>query len=222
VKSLKSTSPIRHPTQNLEADDDRIVRWRRGIDEQKAERSTTTRRLNIAAKKKEQLEEREESALKAQAFITKVAKQTQQKLEYHISNLVSMAEAAVFDEPYEFEVKFEQRRNKTECDLFFSRSGSLLDPVDSTGGGSCDVASFALRCAFLNLNRQNRQVLILDEPFKNVSVDLQEKASDMIKHVSEKIGIQVIMVSHLPRIIGAADKLFEVEMVRGKSKVKEI
>ena len=44
----------------------------------------------------------------------------QKKLEYRINNIVSMALAAVFPDPYEFELKFVPRHNRTEADLLLS------------------------------------------------------------------------------------------------------
>jgi len=72
-----------------------------------------------------------------------------------------------------------------------------------------DVTSFALRVAFWAL-KKNRPIMVLDEPFPNVSPDLQYKVSEMVKFVSEKLGLQIIMVSHAENINVAANKTFVV------------
>jgi len=89
------------------------------------------------------------------------------------------------------------------------------------GGGAVDVAAFALRMAFIAI-RGGRPILVLDEPFKFVSVDLQNKCSDMIKELSRKLSIQVIMVSHLPEIISGADRIFLCEQVKNHSEVRQM
>ena len=160
-------------------------------------------------------------ATKARAVIQQVAQETQRQLEYHLGNLVSLAEAAVFPDPYEFRVRFEQRRGKTECDLLFVKGDSEMDPMTSSGGGPLDVAAFALRCAYWAL-RKTRPVIILDEPFRFVSVDMQARCSEMLKMVSSELGVQVLMTSHLPNIIEAGDKLFRCEMRDGVSYVEEM
>ena len=157
-----------------------------------------------------------ENCQKARIIVQTVAEQTQKKIEYHISNLVSMALASVFPEPYEFALRFVQRRNKTEADLLFMKDGNEGDPVDISGGGALDVASFALRVAIWSI-KPTRNTLILDEPGKFISRDLQEKFSGMIKHLSTKLGIQFIIVSHVPEIQESADKVFEIK----NGKVKE-
>lgn len=158
----------------------------------------------------ERYNRRLESATKARVYILNVATATQNQLGSRISTIVSSALAAVFDDPYEFKIKFVERRNKTECDLLFVKNGEEMNPIDSSGGGPIDVASFALRLAFWNIIK-GRNVLILDEPFKFVSLDLQDKCSAMLKDLSDKLGIQIIMASHLPEIISKADKIFRVD-----------
>jgi DNA repair exonuclease SbcCD ATPase subunit len=110
--------------------------------------------------------------------------------------------------------------NKAECDLLFVKDGQEIDPLTAAGGGAIDVASFALRAAIWGI-KPTRPVFILDEPFRFVSVDLQEKCSEMLKKISETLGVQIIMVSHLPNIIGSADEIFKVQYVNGESKVSK-
>lgn len=150
-----------------------------------------------------------ENCQKARVIVQVVAEQTQEKIEYHIGNLVSMALASVFPDPYEFVLRFVQRRNKTEADLIFVKNGNEGEPVDISGGGALDVASFALRVAIWSI-KPTRNTLILDEPGKFISRDLQIKFSEMIKHLSTKLGLQFIIVSHIPELTESADKVFEI------------
>lgn len=147
---------------------------------------------------------------KAKEVLQIVAKQTQDNLTYHISGLVTTALSSIFPDPYEFVSEFVVRRDKTECDLYFTKNGDRFDPFASCGGGPVDVASFALRLVAWSL-KKNSPVIILDEPFKFLSVDLQPKASQMLKTLSQRLGLQIIMISHLPNIIDSADRVFVVE-----------
>ncbi len=158
---------------------------------------------------------------KARAIVQKVAEDCQKKIEFQISNLVSLALASVFPDPYEFKVSFVQRRNRTECDLLFVKNDEECEPLTAAGGGVVDIASFALRVAIWSL-KKTRPTFILDEPAKFVSVDLQNKVSAMLKELSEKLKIQIIMVSHLPEIVWSADKIFRVENIKGESKITVI
>ncbi|MHA2047664.1 MAG: ATP-binding cassette domain-containing protein [Candidatus Thorarchaeota archaeon] len=158
---------------------------------------------------------------KARIIIQTVAQETQQNLEYHLSDLVTTALHSVFPDDIKFVVKIEIRRGKTECDLLFEEFEKQYKPLEGSGFGPVDVASFALRICFWSL-KKNRPTLILDEPFRNVSPDLQHKVSDMVKKLSEKLGIQIIMVSHAEEINMAADRTFTSEK-RGKvTSIKEL
>lgn len=156
----------------------------------------------------------------AREIIREVGIKTQQQLSFHISDITSLALEAVFNEPYELKVEFVQRRNKTECDLYFERNGERMDPLTASGGGAVDVAAFALRIASWSMLRpRTRNTIILDEPLRFLSVDLQERASTMIKEISERLGIQFIIVTHENTLASYADKVFEVSIKKGKSKV---
>lgn len=163
---------------------------------------------------------------KAQNIVRAVALRTQQQLEYHISSVVSNAEAAVFDDPYELKIEFQERRGKTECDLWFERDGQKRNPAYS-GVGAIDVAAFALRVSSWSLSGQTRNVLILDEPFRHLKgVAENRRAIDLMHTISQDLGLQIITVSdeRAPRedIVEGADKVFEVSKKDGSSQVKEI
>lgn len=159
---------------------------------------------------------------KALEVLKIVALKTQQQLQYHISDIATMALEAVFPDPYELVAEFVQRRNKTECDLLFERDGERLDPLTASGGGAVDVASFALRVASWSMERPRlRNVLVLDEPFRYLSVNLLPKASEMLKRVSENMKLQIIMVTHSEELIEGADRVFTVERRKGVSRIYE-
>lgn len=159
-------------------------------------------------------------AEQAKEVLRSVGLETQKQLQYHISDITSMALEAVFENPYKLELDFVQRRNKTECDIYFTRDGNRVNPLAASGGGAVDVASFALRIASWVLQYpKTRNTIILDEPMRFVSEDLKDKASQMIKEVSEKLGIQFIIVTHEPKLTAYADRVFEVSKRKAISKI---
>ena len=155
----------------------------------------------------------------AQNIIRTVAQQTQDELTYHISDLVSLAMEAVFgDSAYSLKVEFPLRRGRTECDINFIRAGQAVSPLQGAGGGAVDVAAFALRVALWSLMQpRTRPVIVLDEPFRFLSRDLHSQASTMLREVSGKLGVQIIMVTHSEALTECADRIFEVQIKNGKS-----
>jgi DNA repair exonuclease SbcCD ATPase subunit len=156
---------------------------------------------------------------KVQGLFQKAAENTQKNLEVHISKLVTTALSAVFDSSYEFSLEFIKKRGKTEADLWLIRNGEKMKPIDSVGGGVLDVTSFALRIAFWALTKPTRPVFILDEPFKHLNSARMGKAMDMLKMLSEKLGLQIIMISHIKKLIDGADKKFDISIHNGISEL---
>ena len=155
-------------------------------------------------------------ACEARAHLQIVAKKTQQELEYHISDMVTKALAATFDEPYTFNVEFVLRRDKTEADRIWSLHGEQYQP---NGGGVRDISAFALRLSMWKLQGKGTPILILDEPAKHCDKRLIIRASSLFAQVSKQLGVQIIMVSHAKELIESADKAFEVIKVDGVSQV---
>ena len=157
---------------------------------------------------------------KAREIIRKVGIETQNQISFHISDITSLALESIFPDPYKLEVEFIQRRNKTECDLYFVRDENKVDPLTASGVGAVDVAAFALRIASWSMSTPHtRNTIILDEPFRFLSENYQEQASLMLKEISEKLGIQFIIVTHEQVLASAADKIFEVSIRKGISKI---
>jgi DNA repair exonuclease SbcCD ATPase subunit len=160
---------------------------------------------------------------KAREIIKLVGKRTQEQLSFHISDITSLALSAVFNDPYELVVDFVDRRNKTECDLLFERDGKRIKPIDAAGGGTVDIATFALRIASWSMkNPHSRNTIIMDEPMKNVSAEYQEKASAMIKDISKKLGIQFIIVTHSETLTSYADRIFKTSIRKGITKIETL
>lgn len=158
----------------------------------------------------------------AQTFLQKVAQETQQELKFKIEDIVNLALETVFPGEYEFEIQFEISRGKTTAELVFKdqRSGRLIDPLNASGGGVADVTSFALRIACYALEKGTDNVIVLDEPMKFVSKDLLNNVCEIIKVLSEKMKLQIIMVTHIPELIDVADRVFIVK--KNKEGISEI
>lgn len=182
------------------------------------ELQSTVRALKEDVRKRRRRNRDLEQALE---IVQMVGLQTQKQLEYHISDIASMALESVFEKPYKLVLSFEKRRNKTECDILFEKDDERFDPMMEAGGGTADVAAFALRIASWSMsNPKLNNVIILDEPFRFINGRIaQEKASEMVKKISEKLGIQFIIVTNKDEFTAFGDKIFEVKKLRKISKV---
>lgn len=199
---------------------DRIKQIRTRLTSELAKREMLEDNLRIEKKGKVKNLALLEGTQKARSVVQTVAEETQRQIEYHISSLVTIAIQAVYpDNPYEFKLRFVLRRNKTEADLVFIKGENETDDIlNAGGGGPADVAAFALRIATWSL-KKTRNVFILDEPFRCISQDKQEKCSEMLKEISDKLQLQFIIISHLPELVGSADKVIEIKNIDGVSMI---
>ena len=164
----------------------------------------------------------------AREIVREVGRKTQEQLRFHISDITSLALVSIFDDPYELTVDFTERRNQTECDLWFERNGYRIRPLEAAGLGSVDVAGFALRVASWSMKRpRTRNVLLMDEPFKHLK-GLEEnlRVIQMVKELSKHMGLQVIMVhdERVPfeEIERGADRVFRTSQYKGKTKIETL
>lgn len=153
---------------------------------------------------------------KARQIIQNIAQQTQQELEYHITELVTLALESVLPDPYRFGLEFELKRGKTDANMFFIKDykgeEQRIHPMAGSEGGAINIAAFALRVCMWRIRRPRpRATLVLDEPFRDLSADMQAKASTMLSEISHKLGIQMLIVTHEEAIMEAADKVFTVK-----------
>lgn len=196
-----------------------LTQIRRRLEQEKGSFSMLRKKLHVYNDEISELEKKKQDIELARVLIREVGFKTQEQLQYHISDITSLALSAVFEDPYELKVSFVQRRDKMECDLTFTRAGVELDPLNSSGYGAVDVASLALRVASWSMQRpRRRNTIILDEPLKYLSEDMQVFAGKMIKELSDKLGIQFIIVTHEPLLADFADRTF---LVRQHIKTKK-
>lgn len=137
-------------------------------------------------------------AAEAVTIAQEVAEAVQRQAHQHIAGMVTRCLAAVFDNPYTFEIRFDQKRNRTEARAVLVRDGEEHDPLSATGGGVVDVTAFALRLAvLLTRHPAPRRILILDEPFRFVSAEYRPRVRVLLETLADELDFQLVLVSHI-------------------------
>jgi len=146
----------------------------------------------------------------ARELLQRLVLGVQENTHRRIAHVVSTCLSVVFDDPYEFRIKFEKKRGRTEAMLLFRRDGMEIDPVTAAGGGMVDVAAFALRVSCLVLHRPRlSRILVLDEPFRFVSEQYQDNVRLMLEQLSKDLHLQIIFVTHNARL--ATGRIVEIK-----------
>lgn len=201
---------------------DKIERAKGHRDYLREEYVSLKEKLRILKKKHIQIEE-------AQTIINEIAKQTQEELEYSLSEIVYLAMSIVFDRPYSLNLQWVPKANKTDCILRLEKDGKLFNPLLATGGGMVNISANSLRYAVHNIlsrTQHVRNLLILDEPFPGLKgEEANKRALEMVKKITNELGIQIIMISdervNRKTIFEIADKVYETIQVNDVTTIKE-
>lgn len=146
----------------------------------------------------------------AKIAIIKVGEETQYEIKKYIEDSVTFALQTVYGSAYHFVVQFQHdKRDQSEVKFFLSKKGKLYEPrKDTISGGATDVCAFSLRMVLYTLEDPDpAPILILDEPFKNVSKGYLPLVSEMIKELSNMLELQLIISTHTDEIIELADNI---------------
>lgn len=198
---------------------------RQTFNEKTGEQKKIKRDLESDLTKKNKIERDISVSEKALQLITAVAQLTQQELRFRIEEPVSLALNAVYPEnPYKFVADFQiTNSGPIQCHLGFERGGFVIKPMESSGGGPISVASFALKIGALTLEKPSpRKVLIMDEDFKFVSRNKLPLVGDLLNEMTNKLGIQIILITHIPELVECANRVISVGIKKGESYIKNV
>lgn len=201
-----------------------IENARRILNKRAAERELLQKQVLEISNRIGELSAEVDDHIEARNIVSGVAKLTQEGVKDYIETLVTTAIKAVFPRrDYKFLVQFDVKKNKTDVSLLVQEGDKEpYRPDEEQAGGIVDIISFALRVVMWSLQAErSRNILVLDEPFRFTGV-LIGIAGQMLKEISQQLGIQIVMVTHSQELIDIADKAWEVEMVDGRSQVREI
>lgn len=150
--------------------------------------------------------------VEARNIIAEASRITQEQFKEFVESLITLAIQSVFpDKDYKFIVDFVLQANRSQIFLMVQQGDKEpYLPEDEQGGCLLDIISFALRIVLWSLEKpRSRNVLIFDEPFRWTGA-LTEKAANMMKEISGKLDIQIIMVTHDERLSEVADRSWHV------------
>jgi hypothetical protein len=149
--------------------------------------------------------------VKARWLLSEAQIRTQVRFKGHVEGLVTKAIQAVYPRDFQFLLDFERVRNKLECVPRLKEGNTVYDDIrDCQGGGLVDVIAFGFRLVLWHLmNPKSINTIILDEPFRFLG-EYTVKAGQMLKEVSHKLGVQIIMVTHDDTLAEIADRSFTV------------
>ncbi len=175
----------------------RLVKYRKKANHYLIELNHTKRQIRDEKQALIKARKHQEDVEEAHKIITQVAQEVQQIAHKSVSDIVTECLRSIFPDPYEFKIDFRRSRGRTEARLLFMKSEHEVDPSLAAGGSCRAVAGFALRLSSILLARpQPRKILVLDEPFAQLSETNASRVGRMLERLSQEFGIQIILVTH--------------------------
>jgi DNA repair exonuclease SbcCD ATPase subunit len=180
-----------------------LIKAREKVDSLLSDLRVAQRRCKDERAKLVEAEDRLTYVEEAQKIAQQVAEQVQQRVHNQIAGVVSRClEAVFYEDNYGFKIQFVKKRGRTEAVLILTKDGhEIVDPLNYDSGAVCEIAALPLRLSCLIMSKPRlRKLLILDEPFKALSVHYYDRVRLLLNSLSEDFGIQIVMVTHNPKL----------------------
>lgn len=137
-----------------------------------------------------------------------------EKTKSKLENITNEALKLIFpDKEMYFKVIPNQTKKGTSYELAIETDGITTDLLDAKGGGVLDVIQTCLRITYLlRFKGSIRQLIIFDEPFKNLDSERINSAVEWLVKISEMFDIQMFIITHIPSMIIPSSKMVSYEM----------
>lgn len=163
---------------------------------------------------------------KAIEFIEQVATEERRNVKKKVEDLITSCLHEVFDDSYSVEFEYGMKRAKTSVEIFSVRKcedGLVVKrEIDGIGGGLADAISLPLKLIVLLNDSGLDRNFIIDEPGKHLSINHVPKFAQFLKTISQKLKVQIIMLSHHTCMDLFADSINEVSLEGSKSHIERI
>lgn len=186
------------------------------IEKQSLERQLSSINVQLSEQEKK-LSLLEKSLAALQKLTDLKKKETTEKIE----NIISFGLQTIFeDASYKFKIVDSIKRKQVVYDFrvysdsFNSDEGVSI--LDSRGGGVVSIVSFLLRLVLMcMIDKKAERFMALDEPFNALSSNYHENLVAAVKQITEKLGIQLLVVSHQKSLDSFGDVVYELKQVNG-------
>jgi len=158
----------------------------------------------------------------AQVLLQLCGEAMRERITQTVSSLVQPALQAVYGPGIQFSCEYREVPSGYRLELKLEANGIKADPLEAFGGGVSDVVSLSLRAACLILGHQHQaKLLVLDESFKHVDNSHVELIGKLLRDFADKLGIQILLVTHQREFSEHSDIHLEVKRDSGGVSIVE-
>lgn len=200
--------------------DDRLEELKR----KEAENALLGRQVEESEKRIMELAEQVEIGHAGLSFLEDLANARRGAMKSKIESVVTEALRLIYGETYRCELSYTIKNNRSHMTIEMVRETPIgevrREPTSGAGGGVSDTISVPMRLMVMLGSKQTDKVCVLDECWKHVDKKRVELVAKFLRVLTERLGIQVLMCSHLVGIQVYADNAYHMSEVDGKSEVE--
>ncbi len=188
------------------------------------ERDTLKQKLESHTARVTEIDQTTDKLIKTSQFLQTLSDVTRQQIIDRISNIVTDALQKIKDPNLEFKMILSTGRNQIDVAFIVKEkdTGHELDIIHSSGGTIADLITFPLKVSLLlKWSPQLSRLMLMDEQFKFVAAPDREPLAEFIRQISEKLNLQILLVTHMTELTERAHKVFSVTKKGSKSMIEE-
>lgn len=156
-----------------------------------------------------EVEAEHKNLLEVRAFFsTYLDKMTVERIKL-LEETINYGLKFVFGYAVTVEIQKQYKNNKTFFSLIINNDDVSGD-ADSHGGGVLAIVSFLFK--FVVLTKFNYiKFMVMDESLSFVSHQYQERTSLLIRELADKFGVDILLVSHQPKLNTHSSSVYELD-----------
>ena len=188
------------------------------------ERDTLQKKLEASKNRVVEIEQTADKLTKTSQFLQTLSDVTRQQIIDRISTIVTDALQKIKDPNLTFKMVLSTGRNQVDVSFVVVEkdTGKELDIIHSSGGTIADLITFPLKVSLLlKWSPQLSRLMLMDEQFKFVAAQDREALAEFIRQISEKLNLQILLVTHMPELTARAHRVFGVTKKGSKSLIEE-
>jgi len=157
------------------------------------------------------------------AMLQQIATDMNNEVSISLTDITQAMVDSVFPGEYKVKMDFNIKAGRTHVDIYLDMDGTKIYPLDDDGGGVSNMMELGLRLAALKLGK-SRRTLVLDQPFKDLSVEYLPLAGKILRKISKDLKLQMIIINHIEALMGIADRTFQFrkDLTTKRSQVKVV
>lgn len=159
------------------------------------------------------------------SLLESIANSRRNILKEKLEGIITEALHLIYGDAYSVAFTYSMKHNRSSLDIELVKAtndGEVRRGIDGHGGGVSDCISVPLRLMVLLASNRVDKVCVLDEPFKHVDPERVELVAQFIREISEKLNLQVFMLSHHQTLRDYADTVYRFEQQHGETNVERI